>query len=291
MGLTAILVLKWAAGIALGLALFYGGLAAFGAWRWSGAAQNLVDQLELGRVAPAASRYRETELGDLPAPVQRYFRAVLTDGQPVVTAVTLTQSGMFNLGTTADQWKPFHATQRFVTARPGFVWDANITMFPGVPVRVVDAFIAGDGLLRPTILGLFDMGNTHGAGEIARGELLRHFAESVWFPTTLLPSQGVSWTAVDDTTAFATIKDGPITVTMLFRFGADVLVSSIHVEGRATTVDGATVLRPWECQVSNYRTQGGMRVPMTGEALYHMPQGERSYFRGTLDTLAYVFAE
>ena len=283
-------ILTWVISIIAGLGLAYGAVAAFGAWRWSVAIGDLVAQLDAGRVVPSISRYDATELADLPAPVQRYFRAVLTDGQPVVAGMTLTQTGQFNLSATAEQWKPFTATQHFSTARPGFVWDANITMIPGVPVRVVDAFIAGNGLLRPTILGLYGLGTLQGTGEIARGELLRHFAESVWFPTALLPSQGVFWQAVDDSAARATMADGPISVTMRFRFGPDDLITSVYVEGRATTVGTKTVLMPWECRMSNYQTRDGMRVPLTGEALYITPQGERPYFKGTIDTLIFEFA-
>ena len=273
-----------------GLGAAYAAAFVFGAWRWSGTSRDLVARLNAGRMTPSISRYTPDELASVPAPVQRYFRAVLTDGQPIVTAVTLTQSGMFNLGKTADLWKPFTATQSFTTARPGFVWDANIAMAPGVPVRVVDAFIAGEGLLRPTVLGLFAMGTLQGTGEIARGELLRHFAESVWFPTALLPSQGVVWQAVDDTSAQGTMTDGPISVTMLFRFGADGLITAIHVDGRATTVGTATVLMPWECRMSDYQTRDGMRVPLTGEALYITPQAEKPYFKGTIDTISYEYA-
>lgn len=283
-------LLKWIAIVIAGFGAAYASAFALGAWRWTGTTRDLVARLDAGRVPPSIARYSPDELTGLPAPVQRYFRAVLTDGQPIVTAVTLTQSGMFNLGKTADQWKPFTATQRFTTARPGFVWDANIAMAPGVPVRVVDAFVAGSGLLRPTILGLYAMGTLQGTGEIARGELLRHFAESVWFPTALLPSQGVVWQAVDDLSAQATMTDGPINVTMLFRFGADGLITAIHVDGRATTVGTATVLMPWECRMSNYQTRDGMRVPLTGEALYITPQGEKPYFKGTIDTVVYEFA-
>lgn len=285
------MILELAGGAVFGLAVIYGALVALGAWRWSGVVRHLVTQLGLSRAAPATGHYHATELAGLPAPVQRYFRAVLTEGQPVVTTVLLTQSGMFNLGKTADRWKPFSATQHFVIARPGFVWNAKITMFPGVRVHVVDAFIAGRGLLRPALLGLFDMGTLQGAGEIARGELLRHFAESVWFPTALLPSQVVTWTAVDDASALATLTEGPISVTMLFRFGTDGLVTTITAEGRATEVEGVTVQMPWECRMSDYQTHDGMRVPMTGEVLYHLPQGERAYFRGTIDAIKYVFAD
>lgn len=37
-------------------------------------------------------------------------------------------------------------------------------------------------------------------------------------------------------------------------------------------------------------TRKGMRVPLTGEALYISPQDEKSYFKGTIETLAYEFA-
>jgi hypothetical protein len=282
--------IKWTI-FAIGLIAILGvSISAFGTWSWQNTTSALVVRLDAGRVPPSISRYSPDELAGLPAPVQRYFRAVLTEGQQIVTAVTLTQSGMFNLGKTVDQWKPFTAKQAFVTARPGLVWDANITMFPGVPVRVVDAFIAGEGLLRPTLLGLYSMGTVQGKGEIARGELLRHFAESVWFPTALLPSQGVVWQPVDDTSATAMMTDGPITVTMMFRFGADGLITAIHVDGRATTVGTATVLMPWECRMSNYQTRNGMLVPLTGEALYITPQGEKPYFKGTIDTIEYDLA-
>ncbi len=285
-GMSAIVLITWAA---IGVALLYGGLLALGAWRWTAAIAALTTRLDAA-VPPTADRYSADELSGLPAPVQRYFRTALTDGQQMVAGVTLTQTGTFNLSATAAQWKPFTATQRFTTARPGFVWDAKIFMFPGVPVRVVDSYIDGEGLLRPALLGLFDMGTQQGRGEIARGELMRHFAESVWFPTALLPSQGLVWTAVDDASAQATMTDGPISVTLLFHFGSDGLIASIHADHRAALVGKTTVMLPWECRMSQYQTRDGMRVPMTGEVLYLTPQGERPYFKGTLATLTYDFA-
>jgi len=40
---------------------------------------------------------------------QRYFRAVLRDGQRIVTAVTVKQTGSFNLDPAGERWKPFAA--------------------------------------------------------------------------------------------------------------------------------------------------------------------------------------
>jgi hypothetical protein len=85
--------------------------------------------------------------------VQRYFRAVLKEGQPIVCALTIEMVGAFNMSTAAEQWKPFTSRQRVATHRPGFLWDAQVSMVPGLVVRVVDSYIAGVGLLHTATLG------------------------------------------------------------------------------------------------------------------------------------------
>jgi hypothetical protein len=80
-----------------------------------------------------------------------------------------------------------------------------------------------------------------GTPEMAEGELLRWFAEAAWYPTALLPSQGVQWSAVDDRSALATMQDGATSVTLLFRFNADNMIASMRAEARGATIDGVTV--------------------------------------------------
>ena len=284
-------ILKWTALIAVALIALYAGLTAFGAWRWNEATRGLVARLDASRVAGDAARYDAAEIADLPAPVRRYFQLALTDGQPIIRSVDVKHSGTFNMSTNIARWLPFTSQQLVSTNRPGFIWNARIMMFPGVPVRVHDAYITGEGLLRPSILGLFALTDVQGGGDIAKGELMRYFAEAVWYPTALLPSQGVSWQAVDDTSANATLTDGPIRLTMLFRFGDDGLVSSIYANARGQMVGATTVMMPWEGRMSDYRKQDGMTVPFTSEVGYITPQGEKPYFRGTITQLTYVFAQ
>jgi hypothetical protein len=206
------------------------GATLYGSRRWEQGSQAILTQLEAGRKSPSPARYDARELDGLPAPVQRYFRAALRDGQAIVAAASVTHTGSMNMSATAEQWKPFTSKQRVITQRPGFDWDASIMMFPGVPAHVHDAYIAGEGLLRVALLGLVQVVNMTGTPEIARGELLRFFAEMTWYPTALLPSQGVRWEAVDGTSARATLTDGKLAVTLLFRFNPDGLIDSIRAE-------------------------------------------------------------
>lgn len=267
------------------------GLAAIGSVRWAGVTRSLTDRLEAERTpSTPTGRYDARELAGLPAPVQRYFGAVLTDGQPVITAATFEMAGTFNLSATGEQWRPFASRQCVVTRRPGFVWDARISMLPGVAVHVVDSYVAGTGLLKASVLGLFNVADMQGDGEIARGEFMRYFAEAVWYPTALLPSQGVRWEAVDERSANATLMDGPITLTLLFRFDDAGLIESFRAEARGGMVGKVMVQAPWEGRFSNYQTRDGMVVPFAGEVAWMRPEGRKTYFRGVVTRLGYEFS-
>ncbi len=281
--------------VVVGMAL---GLKVIGANRWAELIRTCTSQLESGRVdiqspaqgrLPTPARFDARELEGLPAPVQRYFRAVLTDGQPIFAAASIELSGTINMSATAEQWKPFTSRQRVVSHRPGFLWDAQVDMFPGVPAHVVDSYVAGRGQLIAKLLGLFTVADAHGGGELARGEFMRWFAEAAWYPTALLPSQGVQWDAVDDASANATIVDGPITLTLLFRFDEAGLIASVRAEARGAGVGKDMVMLPWACSLSEYQPQHGMLIPMRGEAAWMRPDGRKAYFVGNVKKLSYEF--
>lgn len=273
------------------------GLFAYGARRWASVMQALHRSLGAGRIDDTRNgqtpptRYDARELEGLPDPVQRYFRAALRDGQPIVDAVTIDMAGTFNLSPTGEKWKPFTSRQRVVTRRPGFLWDAEVSMLPGLTVRVVDSYIAGVGLLHAAVQGLFTMAHMRGDGEIARGEFMRWFAEVAWYPTALLPSQGVRWEAVDGHCANATVVDGPLSLTLLFRFNDAGLIGSFRAEARGGMVGKVMVMAPWEGNWSNYQMRDGMQVPFTGEVAWIRPEGRRPYFVGTVTSLTFEFSQ
>ena len=263
------------------------GLAAFGSRRWARATQSQMARLEAARLPAPAGRYDRREIDGLPAPVQRYFRAVLKDGQPLVGAATFELAGTINMSASGgDRWKPFTSTQRAVTRRPGFMWNGHVAMLPGIAAHVHDSYIAGVGTLHAAMLGVFTVAQLQGGGEIARSELMRYFAEMPWYPTALLPSQGVRWEAADDRSSNATLVDGPISVTLLFRFDDAGLITSVHADARGSGVGEDMVMLPWDCTVSNYQRRDGMLVPTRGTA----GQGGKPYFVGDLTSMFYEFS-
>lgn len=58
-------------------------------------------------------------------------------GQALLRDATVELTGSINLSATEERWTPFASRQRIVTRRPGFLWDAQVSMLPGVKVRAI----------------------------------------------------------------------------------------------------------------------------------------------------------
>lgn len=283
-------MLNLALGLLAGLLLVLTGAAAWGTFRWARDSRKLVARLNALRLPATAGQVDFGAIDTLPAPVQRYLRAVLRDGTPIVAAVDIEQVGQFNLGEADNRWRPFTSRQRVVTRRPGFVWDGRIAMLPGLPVHVHDAYVAGEGILQPSLLGLVSLFSLRGTPEVAEGELMRFLAEATCYPTVLLPGQGVYWQAVDAHSARATLTDTAITASLLFSFDDSGLVNTVRAEARGRTVGGQVIPTPWEGRWTNYQWHDGMQVPTAGEVAWLLPQGRKPYWRGRMTRIAYEFA-
>jgi hypothetical protein len=283
--------IKLTAAVLLLLVALQVGLSRWGAGQWEQGTQLLRSKLQAAQRPHAVTRFDAHELEGLPAPVQRYFRLALKDGQAMVQTAHVLHTGNFNMSETdQDAWKPFNSDQRVVTNRPGFDWNAEITMFPGLPVRVHDAYIAGEGVLHAAVFGLLSVANLQGGGEIARGELMRYLAEAVWYPTALLPSQGVRWEAVDANSARASLTDAAISVSLVFGFNENGLITTVHADARGRTVGKRVELAPWEGRFWNFAQREGMTVPLDGEVSWVLPTGRKPYWRGTSTAITYEFA-
>jgi hypothetical protein len=282
--LKAVLLILLVLAVAIMVAIVYG------AYRWHVGTKVLRAQLRATRVPITPATYDPRELEGLPLPVQRYFRAVLTEGQPIVAAVRVAHAGQFNMDETHAKWRAFTSDQLVITRRPGFDWDARIRLAPGLHVFVHDAYVAGEGFLHAALGGLITVADLRGTPEVAEGELLRFLAEAAWYPTALLPSQGVRWDAIDDTSARASLVDGATTVSLVFRFDAEGLIHTAHAAARSRTVNGALVATPWQGRFWAHEVRGGMRIPLHGEVAWLLPERPLSYWRGRITDIVYEFA-
>lgn len=253
---------------------------------WKGSIEPNVARIR-ARATIESPPFSPQDLAKLPAPVRRYFAFALTPGQAIVRTARIRQTGEFALR--AGAWKPFTAIEDLSTEPPAFLWDARITMAGPISFFVRDSYLEREGALYAAIGALVSVADVRGTQAIAAGELLRYLAEAVFYPTALLPRDGISWTAIDDGSARVTLVDGATTVSCMMTFGERGEIVGMRAMRRRDAKDTEAI--PWIGRFRDYRSIAGMMVPAYSEIEWHLPDGPSPYFRGHNVETSYTFAE
>ncbi len=272
-------------GVGAGLAM------CFNRGRWDRKTLQFVEALRHPVPAQETRTVSFEDFDQLPEPVAKYLRLALKEGQPLIHSVRIRQVGKLRgLGKSQAGWMPFRAVQFSSAMRPGFVWDARIRASPLMQMQVRDTYVAGQGAGQVSALSLVTIADEHGGAELAEGELLRYLAESVWFPTALLPSAHLIWTPMDGDNARATLTDVGTTVSLEFRFNDIGEVTSVYTSGRPQAVGGRYELMPWGGQHRAYEAKNGMWIPTEGEVEWHLPDGAFPVWKGKIVEAEYDYS-
>lgn len=223
--------------------------------------------------------YSDAMIQDLPTPVQRYFKNVLTDGQPYIQFVRLKHGGQFR--TKVDQpWLNITGEEYFATNPVGFVWIGKLPFVTGV-----DKFVQDKGNLKIKLLSIFPV--VDAVGEKAdQGELLRWLGETPLFPTALLPSETVSWSAIDDSSAKVIFNNGSIKLEAVFVFNEE--GEAIRFEAKRYKEEN---LENWTGYYRDYIEVDDVKVPSEIEAEWNLEEGNFSYAKFKIEKIEYNVPE
>ncbi|MDS0260270.1 hypothetical protein NDI56_12775 [Haloarcula sp. S1CR25-12] len=221
----------------------------------------------------------------LPAPVRRYLTSAIPEGHPLVDTARIEQTGQLRTGDAASSWLPFSATHHVTVDPPGFLWDASVRAAPAVSVSVRDRFCDGEGSAAVSLFGVVPLDSVGTSPELVEAELQRYLAEAVWYPTALLPREGVQWDPIDERTAEATVEHRGVSASLTVSFTDDE-VRAVHTE-RYRRVDDGFELTPWTGRWDDYERRNGLRVPLSGEVIWHRPEGELRAWQGRVTDIEY----
>jgi hypothetical protein len=252
------------------------------------AGRTQVVELERSVADDPPRRFTRADLAGLPPPVVRYLRQAIPEDAECVRLARVTSRGVFRTGTSPRSWRPFRAEQVFSASWPGFVWDARIRMAPGVEAHVRDTLIEGRASMSASLLGLLRLASVSDQRELAMGALHRWLAEALWFPTSLLPSAYLQWSAIDERTARATAHDGATSVWLDFQFGPDMWPTCVETPARYRDVKGRAVPTPWRVEFGPFEPRGGFHIPIAAEVQWLLPDGPWPYWRGAVLNAEYV---
>jgi hypothetical protein len=217
---------------------------------------------------------------ELPEPVARYRRLAVGERLPVHT-LRLEHHGTFRTSPTAKE-SPIHGMQFFTADPPGFLWTGHIRTMPGVWLDVRDMLVAGKGSMRvllEDVVPVVDEAGVH----IDQGSALRLLAEMVWYPTSLFDSRSVTWSAIDEHHARATLLAGDHRVSGIFSFGDDGMPVSMAAERYGD--DGT--LHPWGGTYRDWRTVSGLRVPFEAQVTWQLASGPFTYAHWKIDSMQF----
>lgn len=227
------------------------------------------------------------QIDGLPEPVKQYFHLVLKDQMPMINSAFVEQVGEFRAKPEMKDWLTMKAVQYF-SARPrAFVWNAKITILPGLSINVSDSYLEGNGSIKGMLSSIVKLIDSQSQPELNEGALQRFLAEAVWFPTALLPSQGVSWVALDANRAKATISDAGITTSLVFEFNTKGEIVSVYAPARYREISGKFEATPWKGRFSNYININGYLIPEKAEVEWHLKDRVYPYWRAKLKNVTY----
>ncbi len=225
----------------------------------------------------------EAMLAGLPEPVQRYMNWTGVVGRPWIRTAYVKQSGRFRQGFDKP-WMPMAAEQVYTIDPPGMLWQARFKMF-GLPLmRARDSYLDGQGHMFGKAAGLFTIFDERGE-ELTMGTLTRYLSEMIWFPIAYL-ADNIIWTAVDAQSADVSLTDHGRTASgrMFFdELGRPTTFETVRYMG----VDGGYRLTPWHTPNREWGERGGLNIPIRGEVLWVLPEGELTYGDFYIDAVAY----
>jgi len=221
----------------------------------------------------------------LPTPVRRYLQSAIPEGRALVDTAQIEQTGQLRTGDASSPWYPFSATHHVTVAPPGFLWDATVRFAPLVTVSVRDSFRDGEGAGAVSLWGVVPLDATGTSPALVEAQLQRYLAEAVWYPTALLPREGVQWEPVDDRTAEATVECGGVSASLTFAFDGDEVT---RVEGeRYRRIEDGFERTPWTGRWDDYQRRDGLHVPLSGEVVWGLPEGDLRAWNGRVIDVEY----
>jgi hypothetical protein len=229
------------------------------------------------------------DLASLPAPVQRYLRFAGVVGKPRVWTYRLHYQGglrsapgkAFMRGTT-DQQSFVNPPARHFLVRMSMA---------GIPAEAYHRYVGAAATFQVRLASLVQVVDAQGP-ELNRAETVTLFND-MWLlaPSTLIDA-GIVWEEVDPLTVRATWTHAGNTIAATLSFDASGALTNFVSEDRARTEDlqslGATEMSPgsavgsknrlrWSTPASAWRDFGVRQLPVSAQAVWHLPAGEFVY--------------
>lgn len=161
----------------------------------------------------------ENDIKELPKAVEKWLQRSGVIGKPYINKGKVVQQAQMKLKPEQDKWFNAKAIQYTTINVPAFIWSVDVEMNAVMNFQGRDKFENGKGEMLIKLNSLINIVDEKGE-QLSEGTLQRYLGEMVWFPSLAL-SPYVTWKAVNETTAIATMDYKGTTGSGTFYFNLD----------------------------------------------------------------------
>ncbi|HZG01303.1 MAG TPA: DUF6544 family protein [Chitinophagales bacterium] len=220
--------------------------------------------------------FTEQDIAPLPLPVQRYFRVCNWLGKPKMTNASIRIADMQLKMDLDNDFMPVKSFQFNSVTEPVRLAYLKATMFGMLPFSGRDKYQDGVGHMYIKLVNAIPVVDLKG-NEMNKAALATTLAETFLAPNYALQPY-VEWTAVDETTAKATLTHHGISVSGVFHFNEAGEFTRFETNDRyMTRKDGSMKQTKWIAAVENYEERNGVRIATTMTAWWETENGLKQY--------------
>lgn len=231
--------------------------------------------------------FTEEDIKDLPSPVKRYFEYCGFIGTEKMSYMKATFKDVtFKTGKDKPSIKIDYTQYNFVNM-PDRIAFIDSSMF-GIPFQGFDSYLNGIGNMKGVIAKFYTMFDQTG-DDMDMASLVTYLAECFIVPTVVLQDY-ITWEAIDDNHAKATISYYDISASGIFTFKENGEMVSFTTNDRiATETDGTTKKVKWTAICSDYKESKGIKKPTIFKAIWHYSDGDQVYFNSEQIIIEYDY--
>ncbi|NLK56388.1 MAG: hypothetical protein GX292_02405 [Bacteroidales bacterium] len=227
--------------------------------------------------------FSEELIKDLPELLKKYLKVCGYINTPIpVNANVFWTESCLKMSPTKD-WNQLHTVQ-FNSVKP--IGRSAYMKILGMPVAARDLYCDGYGEMNVKLLNLIKVAFDN-SKEVAQSALITTFCEFMFIPGYLL-LDNVKWEQTDDYSVQGTLVDNGIEVSGTFYFNEEGLFTHFETLDRYfTTAKNTYKKTKFSTIVESYKTQGDLKVCEKVKVMWHLPEGDFEYFKGTVDKIEF----
>jgi hypothetical protein len=231
--------------------------------------------------------FTEELIKELPEPLKKYLRVCgYIDSTVPVNANVYWNESWLKMSP-VKEWSKLYTTQ-FNSVQP--IGRVAYMKILGMPVAARDLYRDGYGEMNVKLFNLIKVAFDN-SKEVAQSALITTFCEFLLIPGYLL-LDNLKWEQIDEHSVRGTLVDNGIEVSGIFYFNEEGLFTHFETLDRYFTVDKNVYKKvKFSVVVESYQIQDNLKIAEKVKVMWHLPEGDFAYYKGTIGGIKFNLFE